>query len=238
MEKSSTSKLAALIFGPTGAIGRELVLELLNAPQWETVAVVTRRTLEEWDKLSDDKKAKLKVIKKDTLDGVDDLSKWGDDGKYSNLFCCLGTTRGKDGKAGQWIIDHDYPVNAAKLAKQIGIPNYSIVTSQGADRKSFFSWYLEMKGKTEYDIEQVGLPSLSIFRPGLLLNRRGDERTVEKIFAVVPFISKADVKDVAFAMRREAEMLAGTNRAPVSAYENKDILRIVREGVLPAPKKK
>jgi uncharacterized protein YbjT (DUF2867 family) len=34
---------SALIYGATGAVGRELVQELLNSPKWDTVHVVVRR---------------------------------------------------------------------------------------------------------------------------------------------------------------------------------------------------
>jgi len=45
-------KLKAFILGASGAIGRELVDELVKSKNWSQVTVVVRRKLEEWDKLT------------------------------------------------------------------------------------------------------------------------------------------------------------------------------------------
>lgn len=55
----------------------------------------------------------------------------------------------------------------------------------GSDAKSWFL-YPKTKGEVEEGLKLKGLNLLSIFKPGLLRNRR-DARTVEKIFGIIPF---------------------------------------------------
>lgn len=38
----------ALIYGSTGAVGRELVNHLLKSPKWKKIIVVVRNPLKEW----------------------------------------------------------------------------------------------------------------------------------------------------------------------------------------------
>jgi NAD dependent epimerase/dehydratase family enzyme len=49
----------ALIYGSTGAVGRELVAHLLNSPKWRKVIVIVRNPLAEWE--THPKKSKLQV---------------------------------------------------------------------------------------------------------------------------------------------------------------------------------
>jgi hypothetical protein len=46
---------------------------------------------------------------------------------------------------------------------------------------------------------------MSIFRPGILLNRDNDERFVEKILRYVPFAPKVESKVLSKAMLIDAE---------------------------------
>jgi oxidoreductase len=61
-----------------------------------------------------------------------------------------------------------------------------LVSSNGGDAKSWFL-YPRTKGEAEEGLKLKGLNLLSIFKPGLLRNRR-DARTLEKIFGVIPFV--------------------------------------------------
>lgn len=45
----------------------------------------------------------------------------------------------------------------------------------------------------------------SVFRPGVLLNRVNDTRFGEKIVSCIPFLKKIECKDVAKALRIQAE---------------------------------
>lgn len=53
-------------------------------------------------------------------------------------FCCLGTTRGKEGKTGFVKVDHDYVVNCAKLLKDADCKDFHLISASGAHSKSYF----------------------------------------------------------------------------------------------------
>ncbi len=114
-------------------------------------------------------------------------------------FCALGTTRGKSGVEGFIKVDHDYVVNAATAAKEAvrvpvpfspfphppthlptyplslanhqGLKQFHVVTSVGSSAKSPML-YPQTKGRAEEDLKALGLPQLSIYRPGVLMCNR------------------------------------------------------------------
>ena len=51
----------------------------------------------------------------------------------------------------------------------------------------------------------MNFPLTSIFRPGLIENRDNDKRFMEKIAGFIPFFPKVEAKDLARAIRIEAE---------------------------------
>ena len=58
-----------------------------------------------------------------------------------------------------------------------------------------------MKGETEEELKKRKIiKRISVFHPGILLDRDNDERFGEGIARWIPFISKISVKDVAKAM--------------------------------------
>lgn len=100
-------------------------------------------------------------------------------------------------------IDHDYNVNAAKLAKEAGIQHYGLVSAMNAKETSYFT-YPRCKGLIEKDIKQLNFDTLSIFRPGIL-NRGDMARWNEKLSLwIMPSIP---VAVVAKAMRIQAGRL-------------------------------
>ena len=100
-------------------------------------------------------------------------------------------------------IDHDYNVNAAKIAKQMGIQHYGLLSAMNANAKSYFT-YPKCKGLIEEDLQKLDFESLSIFRPGLL--HRGDlARWNEKL--ALWCLPSIPVSVVARAMRIQAGTL-------------------------------
>ena len=68
-----------------------------------------------------------------------------------------------------------------------------------ADPKSFFLLF-RTKGEVERDISVLIQKGLTIYRPGLLDNRRNDDRLGEKILSYIPFITKIESRDMGAAM--------------------------------------
>ncbi|MET0300760.1 MAG: semialdehyde dehydrogenase, partial [Flavitalea sp.] len=86
-------------------------------------------------------------------------------------------------------IDFDIPVNAAKFALKAGFKKLLIISSVGADSKAS-NFYLKLKGQTEDALKTVGLETIHIYQPSLLMGKRKENRLMEKIAqAVMPVVS-------------------------------------------------
>jgi uncharacterized protein YbjT (DUF2867 family) len=76
-------------------------------------------------------------------------------------------------------IDHDYPVLAAKIAKENGVKSIFIVTAVGANANSRIS-YVKTKGQIERDIISLDFQHTHIFRPSMIMGTRKEKRQTEK----------------------------------------------------------
>lgn len=165
--KTHTPK-TALVVGATGLIGSQLVDLLLKSNRYKEVRVLVRKSLA-------NPNPKLVEILYNFAQ-PDATRVVGDD-----VFYCLGTTMKQAGsKEAFYAVDHEYPMQIARFARQNGAAQYLIVTAMGADPKSAF-FYNRVKGEVERDMRAVGFTSLHIFRPSLLLGDRGERRLGEKI---------------------------------------------------------
>jgi uncharacterized protein YbjT (DUF2867 family) len=166
----SSSKKSALVLGATGLIGKELVKVLDESDQYENIKCLVRRPIE----------LESKICEEHIVD-FNELHKYHELFKVSDVFCCLGTTIKKaKTKEAFRKVDYEYPEEAAKLAKENGAEKFLIVSSMGADPKSLF-FYSRVKGDVEEALISLNLPSLHIFRPSLLLGERSEFRLGEKI---------------------------------------------------------
>ena len=68
--------------------------------------------------------------------------------------------------------------------------------------------YMRTKGRVEAACKEIGLPQLTIYRPGVLLNRRGDNRKV-KLGSWVPFLDKIEAADMGKAMAEHTVAVCG-----------------------------
>jgi uncharacterized protein YbjT (DUF2867 family) len=97
------------------------------------------------------------------------------------IFCCLGSTKNITPDLVEYRkIDHDYPVKLAEIALENGIGQFHLVSSIGANSESS-NFYTKMKGDTEDDIKKVGLKSLHIYEPSVLIGHRKKSRPMERI---------------------------------------------------------
>jgi len=170
----------AFIVGYTGEVGKELVKELLERKVFQKLILVGRRQVQLDGELY--KNVEQRVIDFDHLDQHKSA--------FENCtigFCCLGTTRAKSGADGFVKIDHDHVVELAKLAHGQGCEHFSVVSSMGANKDSFFL-YPKTKGLMEQHVSEVGFSRFSIFRPAMLLCDRQERRFGEKVanFALQP----------------------------------------------------
>ena len=98
------------------------------------------------------------------------------------VFCSIGTTQKKvkGDKEAYRKIDYDIPVHAARFCKMTGCKTFVFVSSVGANSKSN-NFYLKLKGEVEDAVKEVGVESVHIMRPSMLLGNREEFRFGEKI---------------------------------------------------------
>ena len=163
-------KLHALILGATGATGKELVNELLKNPNFYKISVFGRR-------VPDIENKKLFKYKID----FSELNKIKKLLSGDVLFSALGTTlKQAGGKKQQFLVDYTYQYEFAKIAVENGTKNYSLVSSTGADKNSFF-FYPKIKGELEESIKKLPFNKIQIFQPPTLIRQPALARKGEKI---------------------------------------------------------
>jgi uncharacterized protein YbjT (DUF2867 family) len=174
----------AIVIGATGLVGAQVVAQLIEAAHISKVVTLTRRALRQSEQ-HDSAKLENHVVDFDRLADFASLFK-GD-----IMFSCLGTTLKQAGSIqAQRVVDLDYQYQAAKLAAQQGVDHLLLVSSSGADSKSF-SPYLKMKGELEDKIQALTFSQISIFQPSLLLGNRHSSGAAEDIASkVLPLICK------------------------------------------------
>ncbi|MES2285071.1 MAG: NAD(P)H-binding protein [Bacteroidota bacterium] len=111
----------------------------------------------------------------------DTIGNYSDSIKGDAVFCCMGTTIATAGSKDAFIkVDHTYPLEFAKIAKQNGVENFLLISSIGAD-KTASNFYLKVKGDIESALEELKFESLIIVRPSMLLGDRKESRFAESV---------------------------------------------------------
>ena len=213
--------MIATIIGSTGLTGSFLVRKLLDDSAITNVISISRRPLEIPN-------AKLtEVLVHDLAEVPSIASKI----RGEIYFCCLGTTiKAAGSKENFEKVDHDAVVAFAKIAKAHDARSFPFISAMGANASSMF-FYNRVKGRTENDAKALGLRSLMIFRPALLVGPRREFRLAENIASktLVP-LSRAFPAGVRKRFITPAETLAErmlaegeAARAGVHVIEAKDI---------------
>lgn len=198
----------AIVYGASGLVGSFILENLLNNATYEQVIIVVRRDL-------NIQHPKLKML----IGDFNTLSKVIEGIQVDEVFIALGTTQKKTpDKKLYYQIDHDYPILAAKLAKENGAKAVFLVSALGANAKSSI-FYTKLKGETEQGIISLNLEHTNIFRPSMILGDRKESRPMEKVFIGIfklinPLflgsLSKykgIEAEDIAKAMVKSAERL-------------------------------
>ena len=165
----------AVIIGATGAVGKEILKEILGGDFYERIYVLGRNSI---SRLPED--GRLTKIVIDFENMRFDTSILDD----ADVFAALGTTIKIAGsKENQRKIDVDYTVNFAKLCEG-KVRSFNVVSVIGANSKSK-NFYNSLKGELEDKLKEMNLGTLRIFQPSLLISRRDDNRFLEEIFMKV-----------------------------------------------------
>lgn len=215
------------VLGATGAVGTEAVALLSRSPAVAEVVALTRRARGPggFPGAAEGRVAE-RVVTFGSLQPADLAG-------LDAVVCCLGTTAADAGGAAQrHVIDHDYVLEAARLARaEPRCQYFSLLTSAGASSKSLLS-YPRTKGQVEEGVEALRFPRTAVWRPGLL--DRGDRaRGVER--AGLALAGGVPVRSLAGAMVAELERQAAAAPAPDAsaapardAFSDADIRRLAR----------
>jgi len=160
--------MKALIIGATGAVGKDLVEQLLKDDTFDRVDIFVRREV---------KIPSAKLVSH--IVDFDHIETWASLLSGDVLFSCLGTTiKAAGSQDAQWKVDYTYQFDSAKAARAGGVRKLVLVSSVGANAESKI-FYARMKGQLDEDVAKLGFPGCFILRPPSLI-RKGSDRFGEK----------------------------------------------------------
>ncbi len=172
--ENRASGRSALLLGATGLVGRHLLDRLVESALYSRVRALGRRRPARRDP-------------KVEFHGVDfdHLAEHAELFRVDDVFCCLGTTLSAAGSQEAFrAVDHDYVVEAARLASEAGAEQFLVVSSVGADSDARVL-YNRVKGEMEVAVKHFPFRALWIVRPALLLGDREEFRLGERIAELV-----------------------------------------------------
>ena len=212
-------KLHALVLGATGATGKEIVKLLLEDSNFGKVSLFVRRKIH-----IDHEKLIIHKIDFSRLNEYNSLVK-GD-----ILFSLLGTTKKEaGGKKEQFLVDYTYQYEFAKIASENSVSHYSLVSSIGANKNSFF-FYPNIKGSLESSVKILRFNKIHIFQPPSLIRqpeliRLGEKYSINFLqvinkLGLLRSFKPLLVQDLAMKMINES---LNNKREGVTIYKSKDL---------------
>ncbi len=198
-------KKNALIAGATGLVGNELMQQLIADPAYDRIIILVRKkTTNEHPKLIQQLVDFEQIEKTVPVLPVDEV------------YCALGTTIKKAGSQQAFRkVDLDYVLGLGKFCEKNKINKLLIVSAMGANASSGI-FYNRVKGEMEAGIKALTIPCKFIFRPSLLMGKRAEFRSGERVaqsvmgalgllfFGGLKKYKPVWAKDVAAAMIRTA----------------------------------
>lgn len=184
---------SALVYGATGAVGQQLLLELLRESHFTRIHEVGRRKssypLKDGSSATAEQLQRLNsiAVSNDAFGSEQAIrSALPSDKDFSTVFITLGTTMAAAGKEFEKI-DREYVLNAGQASRSPDLPQRVVYcSSMGASATSRFL-YTRSKGLTEQGLASMGFSETIIFRPGYLRPKGGrdDARLMERVYGVV-----------------------------------------------------
>ncbi|MES0875208.1 NAD-dependent epimerase/dehydratase family protein [Sinimarinibacterium thermocellulolyticum] len=160
----------AVVAGPTGLVGAQLLQRLLHDPAYREVRALTRRPLGV-------RHDRLRELHTDYAQ----LDLLGDALAVDDVFCCLGTTMAVAGsRAAFEDVDYRMVVDLARVARHAGAQQFLVVSAVGASRHAL-AFYSRVKGRMEAAVSQLDYAAVHILRPSLLLGERAQSRPAEDL---------------------------------------------------------
>lgn len=202
---SPSTGVSVLLAGASGLVGRQALLQLLADPMVAEVRALVRRALTPADLLGANHAAapghdKLRICHAN-FERLEAHADWFD---VDWVFCALGTTIRQAGSQPAFrLVDFDYPLQIAQLAKAQGATRFMLVSALGASARSRV-FYSRTKGELEEAIKAIGFEHVSVARPSFLAGDRAEHRLGEGMALKLGFLMPARYKPV-----RDAQVAAG-----------------------------
>ena len=177
-------KNTAVIIGATGAVGKEILNEILGNEYYERIYVLGRNSI---TTLPDEERLTKIIIDFENINFDTSIL------ENADVFASLGTTIKTAGsKENQRKIDVDYTVNFSKLCDG-KVRSFNVVSAIGANSQSK-NFYNSLKGELEDKLKEMNLGVLRIFQPSLLISKREDGRFLEELFIKISPLFKILLK--------------------------------------------
>lgn len=158
--------MQVLLFGATGMVGQGVLLECLDSPLVRRVVAVGRsptgRTHPKLEELVVPNVADLSTVE-DRLRGFD------------GAFFCLGVSSVGRSEAEYWAVTYDLTVAVATtVARASPAAVFTYISGAGTDstERGRVMW-ARVKGATENAVRRLPFRGVYLFRPGIILPRRG-----------------------------------------------------------------
>jgi uncharacterized protein YbjT (DUF2867 family) len=159
--------MIATVIGSTGLTGSCLVGKLLADSEITQIISVSRKSLN----IANTKLTEVLISDLAELPSIESRI------RADLYFCCLGTTIKTAGSKENFEkVDHTTIVAFAKIAKAHEAKSFALVSAMGANANSRFFY-----NRTEDEVKALGLRSVIIFRPALLVGPRRELRLGERI---------------------------------------------------------
>ena len=164
----------ALVFGSSGLVGEQLVLQLIQNNSFQKIKLFVR-------KKPNIQNPKIEIIETQ----FDNLELLSLEIKGDDCFFCIGTTKKNSPEKSEYQrVELDLPKKIANLAKQNEVQSFIFVSSGYANSKSSGD-YLRFKGLVEEELISLNFNNLGILRPSFLLGNRKEKRIGEKIGIII-----------------------------------------------------
>lgn len=210
--------MKVLLLGSTGLVGDKILHELITNDAVKQITTISRRA----PKVSSEKINA--IIEKDT-------EQWYNGDFYKDhdvAISSFGTTRANAGGIEKFKeIDYGNNLKFAKTAKENGVKKMFLVSTGGANPKSFVP-YLQIKGQLEEEIKKLDFDLTFLMRPGMLLGEREENRALENIgrrIATWPLISRILPSNDASVVAKKINSLLGEG-GKVNVYTSSEINKI------------
>lgn len=191
----------AWVAGASGLIGGHLVSMLSAHKDYDRVIAFVRSPSQApW--------AKLPKVEQWPVDYYNLVAP--EPSSVNDVFCALGsTTKKTPNRDAYYEIDVTFPLSVAHLGLKNGAKYFGLVSAHGA-KENALSFYMQMKGQVETQLEALNYTHTAFARPSLLLGERDEFRPAEKLgemfMGLLPGNWKAiQAQDVAAALVLEAK---------------------------------